>query len=177
MRRAVFLDRDGTINEDVGYLFSLDKLKFIPRAIDGLLSLQNKFDLFIVTNQSGIGEGVAALQDYKNFEGLFNISLAAQGINIKYTYCCSHSKSVGCICHKPSPYFLMEAAKQFGLDLAESYVVGDHPHDIEMGKSAGTKTIYVLSGHGIKHCEELGICPDYIAKDLYEASVWILKND
>lgn len=177
MRKAVFLDRDGTINEDVGHLFSWERLKFVPRAVEGLLALQNQFDLFVVTNQTGIGQKVFSIQEYQNFEWLFKTLLAAHGIDIRQTYCCPHIKSDDCVCRKPSPHFLMEAVKQFNIDLAGSCVVGDHPHDIEMGKSAGTKTIYVLSGHGEKHRDELKTSPDFIAKDLYEASMWILKND
>jgi histidinol-phosphate phosphatase family protein len=176
MRKAVFLDRDGTINEDVGYLFAGERLKFIPRAIEGMLALQNRFDLFVVTNQTGIGEKIFTIQDYQHFERQLKALLAAHGVDIRCTYCCPHLKEDACICRKPSPHFLREAVEEFNIDLAGSYVIGDHPHDIEMGKSAGTKTVYVLSGHGEKHREEMACSPNYVAKDLYAASLWILDQ-
>jgi len=177
MKPVVFLDRDGTINEDVGYLFTWERLKFVPRAIEAMLLMQNRFDLFVITNQTGIGERVFTMQEYQNFEGLFKTLLAAHGVEIKKTYCCPHLKAEGCLCLKPGTYFLMEAAKEYGIDLSASYAIGDHPHDIEMGKNAGIKTVYVLSGHGLKHRSELTVQPDYIANDLYDASGWILAQD
>jgi D-glycero-D-manno-heptose 1,7-bisphosphate phosphatase len=77
---------------------------------------------------------------------------------------------------KPSPYFLQAAARQYDIDLSVSFFIGDHPHDVETGKRAGTNTVYVLSGHGAKHRAELDIIPDLIAKDLYEASARILET-
>lgn len=175
MAKAIFLDRDGTINEDVGDLFLEDKLVFIPRAIEALKLLQERFALFIVTNQPGIGKNVFNEKEYSVFNNNFHSILRKEGVKIIKTYHCPHKNKDNCICHKPKTYFMKQAEKEYGIDLTGSYVVGDHPHDIEMGSCAGAKTVYLLSGHGNKHRNEMLIQPDRISEDLYGASKWILK--
>ena len=173
MKRAVFLDRDGTINEDVGDLYSEDKLIFIPGAIKALKILQRSFSLFIVTNQSGIGSNIFSEADFSSFSECFNMLLKREGIIISHTYYCPHKKEDNCICRKPSPYFLKEAQRQYQVDLEGSFVIGDHPHDIEMAHNVEAKSIYLLTGHGEKHREELLANPNFIANNLYEAARYI----
>lgn len=173
MKRAVFLDRDGTINEDVGYFCSMDKFRFIPKAVDALKLLKNDFELFIVTNQSGVARKIFSEGDLILFNKQVENLLHENGITINKTYYCPHLSQNGCFCHKPSSYFLKEAAKSYDIDLKQSVVIGDHPHDIEMAISAGAKSIYVLTGHGEKHRNELIVQPDLLAKNIYEAAVWM----
>ena len=173
MNKAIFLDRDGTINEDVGDLFTPDKLVFIPRAIDALKLLQERFVLLIVTNQSGVGRGVFNKDEYTRFNSYFIKMLKNQGINIKEVFCCPHVKEDRCICRKPNTYFIEKAKKAYNLDINNSYCVGDHPHDMEMAKNSGARSIFLLTGHGIKHRQELTLQPDYIADDIYRAALWI----
>ena len=90
---------------------------------------------------------------------------------------CPHRKEDNCACHKPGTYFLERAKRENGIDLSRSYVVGDHPHDVEMGRRAGTGSVFVLSGHGEKHRPELLFPPGFVAGDLYEAAGWILNNE
>jgi D-glycero-D-manno-heptose 1,7-bisphosphate phosphatase len=175
MKRAVFLDRDGTINEDVGDLFEIERVAFIPGAIDALRMLAGKFDLFIITNQSGIGKGVFDLDRYHSFEREYNRLLKRQGIDIIETYCCPHRKDQPCICRKPSPHFMTVAAEKYGLDLPRSFAIGDHPHDVEMALGAGSKGVYLLTGHGRKHRGELAAMPHHITDDLLMAATWILS--
>ena len=177
MHKAIFLDRDGTINEDVGYFCSADKLIFFPRAIQALRILQERFQLLIITNQSGIGKKIFSEEEFIQFNIYFNGILKNNSINIKYIYYCPHTKEDNCICHKPSTYFLKKAKKEYNINLLNSYVVGDHPHDIEMAKKVGASSVYLLTGHGEKHRKELLIEPDHIAVDLYEATIWIMGND
>ncbi len=177
MHKAVFLDRDGTINEDVGYFCSADKLIFIPRAIKALGILQERFQLFIITNQSGIGKNIFSEEDFIQFNSCFNSILKNNGINIRHVYYCPHTKEDNCICHKPSTYFLKRAKAEYNIDFVNSYIVGDHPHDIEMAKKVGAKSVYLLTGHGEKHRNELLIKPEFIATDLYKATIWIMEND
>ncbi|MBD3425606.1 MAG: HAD-IIIA family hydrolase [Candidatus Omnitrophica bacterium] len=177
MIKAVFLDRDGTINEDRGYVYSSDRLVLIPRSIEALKLLEEEFSLFIVTNQCGIGENVFSQREYLDFNEYFQSLLRDNGIYIKDTYCCPHKKEQRCICRKPKTYFLEKAAKEYDIDIVNSYVVGDHPHDVEMGFRMGAKTVYLLSGHGTRHRDELGAAPDHIEKDLYAASVRILEEN
>ena len=179
MKSAVFLDRDGTINEDAGYICTLDELKFIPRAFDAMRMLQEKHDLFIVTNQSGVARGFFTEEDLVKFQNEFDKILKDEGINIKKTYYCPHLKEDGCKCYKPSTFFMNEAEKEFNIDLNKSFVIGDHPHDIEMAHEAGASSVYLLTGHGQKHKPELEDIkqPNLIADSIYEAAVWIAKEN
>jgi len=174
INKAIFLDRDGTINEDVGDLYSSDKLIFIPRAIEALMILQQKFQLFIITNQSGIGKNVFSKDEYLQFNEYFIGRLNSCGVAIKQVYHCPHRKEENCICRKPKYYFINEAEKKYDIDIKSSYVIGDHPHDAEMASMVGAGSVYLLTGHGKKHLEELTIEPTFIADDIYEASLWIM---
>jgi histidinol-phosphate phosphatase family protein len=177
MNKAIFLDRDGTINQDVGHLYQKKKLVLIPGAIKALKILQEKFLLFIVTNQSGISKGAFSEEEFRKFNNYFIELFARQDINIKETFYCPHTKEEKCICHKPSLYFIEEAKKTYNIDICDSYCIGDHPHDVEMAYNIGMHSIFVLTGHGTKHKKELLRQPDYIARDLYEAALWITTNN
>ena len=178
-RQAVFLDRDGTINEDVGYFCSLDQLKFIPRAFEALRMLQEEYVLFIVTNQSGVARNYFSEEDLIRFNGQFENILKNEGVRIEKTYYCPHLDNEGCVCHKPSSFFLRKAEKRYCIDLKSSVVIGDHPHDIEMAHAVGAGSVYLLTGHGAKHREELKTIkqPNFIAENIYEAAVRILENN
>lgn len=176
MNKAIFLDRDGTINEDIGYLYAPEKLVFIPKAIEALKLLQKRFLLFIITNQSGVGKGIFNDDDYLRFNSYFMNELEKSRVDIKEVFCCPHIKEESCICRKPSPYFIEKARIVYNLDIGNSYCIGDHPHDIEMAKKVGAHSVFLLTGHGAKHKEELSSQPDYIAYNLYEATVWINNN-
>lgn len=169
MHKAIFLDRDGIINEDVGDFCSLEKLIFIPRAIEALRILQKRFLLFIVTNQSGIGKKVFSEEEFLQFNKYFETLLKDEDVTIKHIYYCPHTKEENCICCKPSQYFLRQAEKDYDIDLVNSYVIGDHPHDIEMSARVGAGSVYLLTGHGKKHKQELSAEPNFIADDLYGA--------
>ncbi|MFA6635794.1 MAG: HAD family hydrolase [Candidatus Omnitrophota bacterium] len=173
MKRAVFFDRDGTINEDVGYFCSMDQFHFIPKAVDALKLVQNDFELFIVTNQSGVARKIFFEADLILFNREIEDLLHENGITIKKTYYCPHLPDNRCFCRKPSPYFLKQAAKEYDIDLKRSFVVGDHPHDIEMAVSVGARSVYVLTGHGKKHRNELIEQPNYIAGNIFVAAQWI----
>lgn len=176
MHKAIFLDRDGTINEDVGDLYSSDKLIFIPGAIEALKSLQRKFHLFIVTNQSGIGENAFTEKDFLQFNEYYVRLLKSCGVKIKQVFYCPHRKEENCGCRKPNPYFVREAEKRYSIDLRNSYVIGDHPHDAEMAYKVGAGSVYLLTGHGKKHLQELAIEPNFIANDIFGASLWIMRK-
>lgn len=173
MNKAIFLDRDGTINEDVGDLYVPENIVFIPRAIEALRLLQEKFLLFIITNQSGVGKGVFSKDEYRHFNHYFINKLKESGITIKEVFSCLHKKEEKCVCYKPSPYFIQQAKKDYSLDISNSYCIGDHPHDIEMAKRIGAHSIFLLTGHGTKHKGELTAQPDHIADNLYQAALWI----
>ena len=171
---SVFLDRDGVIVDDTNYPHKIENFKLIPNAIEGLKLLRN-YNLFIVTNQSGIGRGLYKVEDFKNFNNHLLKELKNHGINIEKTYYCPHKPQDKCKCRKPNTMFLKEAEKEFAIDLKKSFVIGDRKSDFEMGKNSGCKTIHVLTGYGINEKDEFN--PDYIAKDLLDASKWIVGNE
>lgn len=176
MNKAVFLDRDGTINEDVGYFCSPEKLVFIPGALEALKMLQREFLLFIITNQSGVGRNIFSEKELMGFNKYFSDLLKDQGIFLKEICYCPHMREQNCACHKPSTYFMKRAEKDYNIDLKNSFVIGDHPHDIEMAQAVGANSIYVLTGHGEKHKEELTVKPVFICNSLSEASIRAIEK-
>ena len=176
--KAIFADRDGTLVEDPGYVHKINDFKLIDRAIDALKLLKNDFKLFIITNQSGISRGIFTLKDFEKFNNYLVNILKKNNITIEKTYVCPHHPDENCDCRKPSIKFIKEAEKEFDIDLKNSWVIGDHPHDIKMGEKAGCKTIYVLTGHGEKNKNELNgnIKPEFIAKNIYEAAKIIINQ-
>ncbi|MDC7126389.1 MAG: L-threonylcarbamoyladenylate synthase [Spirochaetales bacterium] len=154
-KKAVFLDRDGTIIQDSGYIGTTDKVEMFNNTIETLLRLQKEYELFIVTNQSGIGKGLITEEEAENVNNYIDKILKDSGVNIKEWYTCPHKTEDNCKCKKPQPFFIEKAAKDFGIDPAASWVIGDHPHDVDFAANAGAKGLYVLTGHGGKHLKEL----------------------
>lgn len=177
LKKAVFLDRDGTINEDVGWLYEPEKIKFIEGAFKALKKFLKNYALYIITNQSGIGEGFFTEKQYRKFTEHYLKVLKNSGIEIKAVYHCPHVKEDNCVCRKPSPYFINKICKEEGIAAADSYMIGDHPHDIETAHNAGAKGIYVLTGHGTKHLHENKIKPDFTAASIVQAAEYILKEN
>ncbi len=172
---AVFLDRDGTIIEDRGHLRDPDEVVFFPDTFESLRKLQRRLLLFVVTNQPGVAKGLITRSDVDRVNAHVIGALAEQGIEIRELYVCPHGRSEQCLCMKPKPYFLREAADRYGIDLSASFTVGDHPHDVQLAANAGAAGIYVLTGHGLKHLAEL---PDdtQIASGIGEAAEMILSR-
>jgi D-glycero-D-manno-heptose 1,7-bisphosphate phosphatase len=168
---AVFLDRDGTVIEDRGYLGAPDQVAFYPGAVRALRRLQADFLLFIVTNQSGIAQKLITAEAAERVNRHVVEELARGGVRIQAVFTCPHDRGE-CDCRKPSPRFLHEAAVKFGVDLGRSFVVGDHPHDVETARNAGAQGVYVLTGHGEKHRAELAADAPVTA-DIEAAAEWI----
>lgn len=152
---AVFLDRDGTIIEDRGHLKCTSDVVLFPETVEALRKLQKHFLLFIVTNQPGVAKGLICRNDVDNVNRYLINMLAEAGIEITDVYVCPHNHSDDCVCIKPKSYFLQKAADDYNINLKRSFVIGDHPHDIELAMNAGSRGIYVLTGHGSKHMAEL----------------------
>jgi len=173
---AIFFDRDGTLIEDRGHLRSSHEVVFYEDTLTVLRKLKDRYLLFIVTNQPGIGRGILRPEEVETVNQYVVQRLALEGITISGVYFCPHTREQRCECIKPNPYFLLKAAEEFGVDLSRSFVVGDHPHDVETARNVGAKGIYLLTGHGEKHLDELN--PNaYVAKNLKEAIAYILKQD
>ena len=177
-KKAIILDRDGTLIEDKNYAYKIEDFELLDGVIEGLKLLQNNFLFFIVTNQSGIGRGYYTVQDFHNFNNhLINI-LKKQKIEILKTYFCPHLKKENCECRKPKTKFIEEIINEFNVDIKRSWMIGDHPSDIEFGINAGCRTIFLTTGHGDKHIddlESLGIQPTIICDNFLKASKQILK--
>lgn len=163
---AIFLDRDGTIIEDRGYLKDTSEVVFFNKSIFALQKLQEYYLLFIVSNQSGIGKGITSVKEVNTVNQYIIRFLQSKNVFIKDLYYCPHTTEDQCSCKKPNPFFLNKAADTYSLDLNNSFIIGDHPTDIQAGINAGVKPVYVLTGHGESHREEIGegviICHDIL---------------
>lgn len=180
MNKAIFLDRDGTIIEDKGYMYKTEDLDFLPKVIAGLKKLQdNEYSLIIITNQAGIGKGFFSESDYLSFRNFLHNELKKQGVSISAEYFCPHHLSSGlgkyridCDCRKPKTGMLEKAAKDFDLDLKECWMIGDKSSDMGAGKKAGCKTIHVLTGREKNPVSD----SDFTAINLVEATKCILNH-
>ncbi len=174
MHPAIFLDRDGTIIEDRGYIKDPLDMVFYPESFRALKLLQEYFLLFIITNQPGVSKGLITEKDVRVVNDYLIESLKARGIVIYDIFYCPHMTEDNCACKKPSPFFIHKAARMYNLNLAESYIIGDHPSDVLCGINAGITPYYLLTGHGVKHRNEL---PDGITvfDNILEATENIIK--
>jgi len=177
MDKAVFLDRDGTINVDVGYINNPDDFELIPRSLDALLLLQKAgFKLFIVSNQSGIGRKFITHSQLKAVHGKMASLLSPHGISFHEIYYCPHHPDEECQCRKPNPLFVRKAAHEYNLDLSKSWFVGDKTADVQCGKNAGCRSILVKTGYG-GNDKQHSAKADFVAADLFEAAQHIIKID
>ncbi len=175
LRAAVFLDRDGTIIEDRGHLSRVEEVALFDDTLAALRKLQEKFLLFIVTNQSGVAQGLIAIEDVDRVNAHLLAILEQAGVRIHDVYVCPHRRADGCVCVKPKRYFLDRAAAEYGLDLQRSFAIGDHYHDVELAMNAGGRGVFVRTGHGESHVHELPP-GTVIAAGIGEAADWILDN-
>lgn len=136
-RRALFLDRDGTLIVDVGYPSDPAKVELIPGAAEALRALQRDWLLVVVSNQSGIGRGMITPEQANAVHDRFVAAFAAQGVAFAGYYYCPHAPDTRCACRKPSPGLLLAAAEELALDLGASAIIGDKASDIECGRAAG----------------------------------------
>jgi len=150
MSRFVFLDRDGTLVEDRGYVHRVADYRLLPGVAAGLARLRDAgFRLAIVTNQSGIGRGYFSAADYERFQAHLVADLAERGLRIEASYHCPHTPEASCGCRKPAPGLLERAARELGAELARSWVVGDQLRDLELARRAGCAgALLVRTGRG-----------------------------
>ena len=161
-KTAVFLDRDGTLIEDRGHLSRTEQVAFFRETVPALKRLRD-FRLFIVTNQSGIGQGLIRAEEAAAVNRFVVEQLSHDGITVEQVYSCPHRREDNCSCIKPNPHFAHRAASEHDIDLANSFMVGDHPCDVDFAVNAGAHGIYVLTGHGAKHRHELSAGCDVAA--------------
>lgn len=167
---AVFLDRDGTLMEDVDYCSDPNQVHLFEGVPEALRELRAEgYKLIIITNQSGIGRGFFTLEQYRAVEAEVLQQLGSDLIDA--TYFCPHLPEQGCKCRKGSPELIFQAARVHDVDFARSFFIGDKKSDIECGRRAGVKTILVRTGYGRQTEEGLA---DFVARDLTEAVEMIL---
>lgn len=172
--RAIFLDRDGTINDDgEGYTHKREDFRFLPHVIHALQRLsKSDHKLIVVTNQSGIARGYYREAQMHHLHRWMRGELARQGVRIDRIYHCPHGPDDGCACRKPEPGMFLEAVKDFGVSLAHSWFVGDDPKDVLVGRAINLKTIKLGSRMPRAHKLE----PHHYARHLGEAADIILKE-
>ncbi len=175
-RPAVFVDRDGTINEHVEYLSDPALFKEIPGSFAALKSLRDLgYRIVIVTNQPGIGLGYFSREDFFAVNREMMRQATKSGCAIDKIYFCPHSKADGCLCRKPSTHFLERAEQELNVDLARSFVIGDMSSDVQLGKNGGCRSVLVKTGRG----GDDGICEakaDAEVASLAEAAAWIAQQ-
>ena len=177
---ALFLDRDGTINEEVDFLTNPDHLHLFPGVPDALRdAIKAGFKLFIITNQSGIARGLLTEHRLNEIHTALLRRLNAEQITIDRIYYCPHHPDFGeppyrkdCSCRKPKPGMIEEAARTFDLDLQRSFIIGDRMIDIQTGNNIGIPSLLVLTGYGKEEwelCKQHHATISFVAKDLPDA--------
>ncbi|HXH68951.1 MAG TPA: HAD family hydrolase [Pyrinomonadaceae bacterium] len=168
--KAVFLDRDGTICEDVNYLSRPEDLKPFPFAAEALrLLIENGFLAILITNQSGIARGFFDELALREIHEKLVSELAKQNAKLDAIYFCPHNFGDDCACRKPKTGMIEQASGDFSIDLEKSWMIGDKAIDVETGFRAGTKTALVLTGYGQKDFEKCERKPDFVAENLFLA--------
>jgi D-glycero-D-manno-heptose 1,7-bisphosphate phosphatase len=181
----VFIDRDGTLIEEAGYLNHLDRLAFFPYTADAVRQLnRGGFEVVVITNQAGIARGIVTEEFVATAHRHISERLAAGGARVDAYYHCPHhpdgivdSLRRKCDCRKPMPGLIRRAAADRGLDLTRSFTIGDRWHDLQAGRAAGTRTLLVRTGYG--RADERSPIGDFTADairdDLASAVAWILS--
>jgi D-glycero-D-manno-heptose 1,7-bisphosphate phosphatase len=188
MNKAVFLDRDGTVNEEVGYMRDLSMLTLIPGVGQAIKKLNTEgFLVVLVTNQSGVARGYFPESLVHEAHARLDALLHKDGARIDAVYYCPHHPTAGttghtrvCACRKPGTGLIDQAARELAIDVHRSYMVGDKWSDVELGHRAGARSILVRSGFAADdpgnarpgHVAD----PDYTAHDLTEAADWIIAH-
>ncbi len=187
-KRAVFLDRDGTINVEVGYLSRPEDFALIEGSAPAIRRLNDAgFLVVVVSNQSGVARGYFGEDDVKRVNEEMARQLERFGARLDAVYYCPHYPDAAvqeyrreCDCRKPGPGMIRRAEAELGIDVKVSYVVGDHRGDIVLAKNVGARSIMVVTGHGADELEKLrleGVEPDLVVKDLAEATDRILTEE
>ena len=180
LKKVVFLDRDGTINQDsADYIKGWSEFVFLPRSIEALRDLTAAgFTIILITNQSAVPRKLISPQELDNIHSKMKAAVEAQGGKISDIFFCPHMSDDGCDCRKPAPGMIFKAQKKHDIDLSTSVMIGDSARDIECAHVAGCgRTILVKTGNGSEALQLLDaedLVPDYVAGDLYDAARWLI---
>jgi D-glycero-D-manno-heptose 1,7-bisphosphate phosphatase len=178
-RKAVFLDRDGTLNEDPGYLDHRDKMKLLPGVGPALQKLKRAgYLLVVVSNQSGVGRGIIPPSELPMIHARMDELLSRWGVRIDHYSLCLHRPEDQCECRKPQPTLLIQGANALRVNLKSSFMVGDKVVDLEAGANAGVHgKALVLTGHGTETSKTSASLADFIGQDLEAVASWILTQE
>jgi len=186
MTRAVFLDRDGTLIEEVGYLDRLERLQLFPWSIDAVRLLNRAgFTVVVVSNQAGVARGFFAEPFVLEVQGEIDARVQAAGGRIDGWYYCPHHPDAPvaryrrqCECRKPRPGMIRQAEADLGIDPSRSYVIGDRWLDVQLARNVGARGILVRTGYGATEERQPpdGVAAEAIADNLIAAATWILRN-
>ncbi len=186
MRPAIFLDRDGTLNEDVGCLDRLERFRLFPWSLDAIRLLRRAgYAVVVVTNQGGVARGFLTESFVDEVRRVIDRRLAAIGERLDGHYCCPHEPhapvaaySRECDCRKPRPGLVRQAARELDLDVGRSVVIGDKWSDVRLARAAGARGILVRTGYGRsqEQAPPAGLRPDAVAATLMDAAGWVLRS-
>jgi D-glycero-D-manno-heptose 1,7-bisphosphate phosphatase len=173
LKRAIFMDRDGTVSEEIGYMYHTHLYKPFPWTGPAVRKInQEGLKAFLITNQSGVERGYFPESQVHEVHDILRAELARHDAWLDAVYFCPHHPDTGCDCRKPRPGMLLRAQREFGIDLSASYTIGDRYLDVEVGHAAGTRSILVMTGNGRKEYEaykDLPIQPHFVAENLLQA--------
>ncbi len=176
-RKAIFLDRDGTICEDVNYLSRVEDLRLFPFAAKAIKLLNdNGFLVILVTNQSGIARGFFNEETLRKIHKKLEHELKKSGAKLDAIYFCPHKADDKCFCRKPETGMLEQAARDFSIDPENSWMIGDKAIDVAAGFNAKMKTALVLTGYGKSEVDKLENKTDLITENLLETVKMIMEN-
>lgn len=181
LQKAVFLDRDGVILEERGYLAKPDEVTLLDGAAEAIRIMAGLgLKVVVVTNQSGIGRGYFDASDYKKVRGRMNALLAEQGAKVDAEYNCPHAPWEECACRKPLPGLVLTAAFELALDVAGSFVVGDKRSDMELARAVKARSVLVRTGYGRKTEKASDCIWDVVVDNIREAAevirAWVAEG-
>lgn len=188
MNRAVFIDRDGTISEEVGYVNHPSRFRLLPGSAGAVRLLnENGWLAILVTNQAGVARGYFAEEMIEQVHDRLNADLEREGARLDAIYYCPHHPTVGeapyrsdCDCRKPKPGLILRAVSEFDIDLAQSWMIGDRFGDVQLAQNAGVNSAFVMTGYGRGEWEHQRsswtVEPDLVAEDLLAAVQRIIEG-
>ena len=180
MHKAIFMDRDGTVSEEIGYMYHTHLYKPFPWTGPAIRKInESGIKAILVTNQSGVERGYFPESQVHEVHDILRIELARHNAKLDAIYYCPHHPETGCDCRKPRPGMLLRAQQELGIDLSQSYMIGDKYLDVDLAYAAGTRSVLVMTGYGREEYEKhkhLPQQPHFVAQNLLEAIESIMSG-
>lgn len=180
MHKAIFMDRDGTVSEEVGYMYHTSMYKPFPWAGPAIRKInESGMKAILITNQSGVERGYFPESQVHEIHKILQDELERYNARLDAIYFCPHQPDTGCACRKPRPGMLLRAQQELGIDLSQSYMIGDKYIDVGVAYAAGARSVLVMTGYGREEYQthrNLPQQPHFIAENLLEAVESILAG-